>query len=525
MNNRHESDNQRDHDEDILPHLVSSFFDDLIDETDSEWQELQERLRTDKSARSYYAECAVMQAQIAWCFSNELETQSKIILPPKKQKLMTYCMVGVPALLILSAVFLFLLPFEKGASNRALAHVIDLVKVTWEKDAPVWKLNRGLKAGDQIRLKEGYLELEMASGTQVIIEGPAALEVLEDGNLNMSLGRLFARVPKQAEGFTVSTPSAKAIDMGTEFGVYVNEAKTTDVHVMQGLVDSELLSNTGEILKTKRLIKNKAAQFQKGATTIEEIPYHSEEFVKMLDYDKSVQESMPIVQLKFDKIQNGFIQNEVGNQYHARVSPPEKLSGQETNKYLTFKPTDLKLQKDGVSDLYLSIDSIGKLFSGDFTFELWVRPHVVKHVTLFRLYPRSDINSHYGSVLELLNYSPQTKNSFRFLLRDTDLNNKERKAEIFSQQEYQLDRWCHLVCVRSNTKILLYVDGVLLAEAPCDVRTNEELGLIIGRHLPTGDSGVVERSLLGDMDELLIYRRALSETEIRSHYHLYKTVP
>tara|TARA_R110002095_G_scaffold198159_1_gene177568 strand:+ start:510 stop:2084 length:1575 start_codon:yes stop_codon:yes gene_type:complete len=524
MSNSIQSDNRHDYDEDILPHLISSYFDDLIDETDSEWAELQSRLKSDKSARSYYAECAVMQAQVAWCFSNELEAQSKVLLPPRKQKFFVYCLVGVPALVVLSVAFLFTLSFESADTSQAVAQVADMVKVTWEKDASHWKRNQQFKAGDQVQLKQGYLELEMTSGARVIVEGPASLEILEEGNLRLYAGRLFAKVPPQAEGFTVITPSAKTIDLGTEFGVYVNDAKTTDVHVMQGLVDSELLNDSGEVLKSKRLVKNKAAQFRKGATKIQEVPYRTEEFVKTLDYDKAVQASSPMVQLKFDEIRNGLVPNQVGDQFHARVSQAENLSGQEINRFLKFKPAGSEVNSRSASDLFLSIESIGKLFSGDFTFELWVRPDAIKHATLFRLYPRPDIDSHYGSVLELMDCSADNQNCFRFLLRNSDLNNVEVKAEIFSQHQYQTDRWYHLVSVRASNRILLYVNGVLLAESPCNVRSNEELGLIIGRHLPPGDN-ISDRSFLGDMDELLIYRRALSETEIRSHYNLYQTAP
>src|SRR6185436_1902405 len=49
-------------------------------------------------------------------------------------------------------------------------------------------------------------------------------------------GTLAATVPPKAHGFAVSTPRARVVDLGTEFGVRVNVAGQTDVHVLQGEV-------------------------------------------------------------------------------------------------------------------------------------------------------------------------------------------------------------------------------------------------------------------------------------------------
>ena len=47
----------------------------------------------------------------------------------------------------------------------------------------------------------------------------------------------MANVPPPAVGFTVETPTAVLNDLGTEFGVNVHEAGTSDVQVFRGLVD------------------------------------------------------------------------------------------------------------------------------------------------------------------------------------------------------------------------------------------------------------------------------------------------
>jgi hypothetical protein len=49
-------------------------------------------------------------------------------------------------------------------------------------------------------------------------------------------GRLTARVPRAALGFTVLSPGGKVVDLGTEFGLSVEEGGATTVRVFDGLV-------------------------------------------------------------------------------------------------------------------------------------------------------------------------------------------------------------------------------------------------------------------------------------------------
>jgi len=76
----------------------------------------------------------------------------------------------------------------------------------------------------------------------VILEGPIACEITSASVARLDRGRLTATVAKHTGGaagprFTVETPTATVTDIGTSFGVAVNEAGLTDVSVFDGLVD------------------------------------------------------------------------------------------------------------------------------------------------------------------------------------------------------------------------------------------------------------------------------------------------
>jgi hypothetical protein len=69
-------------------------------------------------------------------------------------------------------------------------------------------------------------------------------------------GRLTAKVPSQAIGFVVDTPTAKLKDLGTEFGVNVRDGQT-DVQVFNGIVDVQHHGSA----QTERLLTGRSRRF------------------------------------------------------------------------------------------------------------------------------------------------------------------------------------------------------------------------------------------------------------------------
>ncbi len=50
-------------------------------------------------------------------------------------------------------------------------------------------------------------------------------------------GKLRVTVPPHAQGFAIRTPKLELVDLGTEFGVQVDDGKGTEVQVFQGKVE------------------------------------------------------------------------------------------------------------------------------------------------------------------------------------------------------------------------------------------------------------------------------------------------
>jgi FecR protein len=110
-----------------------------------------------------------------------------------------------------------------------------------------------IRAGETIRITRGQLKLIYDNGTVVTLHSPAIYNVRSSMLARVWLGKLTAKVAKGAEGFTFETPRANVIDLGTEFGIEVNDNGATDVVVFKGEVDLNYLNRTHEGSRQQRL--------------------------------------------------------------------------------------------------------------------------------------------------------------------------------------------------------------------------------------------------------------------------------
>jgi len=117
-----------------------------------------------------------------------------------------------------------------------------------------------VRQGTKFALASGLMEITYSSGAKVILQGPCTYEIESPHGGYLSLGKLTARVepPKSDSSnpaersrqafqkrklssekslFAVRTPTAIITDLGTEFGVEVDEERNTISHVFQGRIE------------------------------------------------------------------------------------------------------------------------------------------------------------------------------------------------------------------------------------------------------------------------------------------------
>lgn len=113
-------------------------------------------------------------------------------------------------------------------------------------------INRG-----KISLDVGYSEIKMGNGVILLLEAPIRLDIRSQDLVILEKGKLVAKVPPQAIGFRVDTPSSEIIDLGTEFAVDVNDKGDSQVHVLDG----EVKARSSKLQAYKMLRKNQALSF------------------------------------------------------------------------------------------------------------------------------------------------------------------------------------------------------------------------------------------------------------------------
>ena len=122
-------------------------------------------------------------------------------------------------------------------THRGVATLTRAADVVWSQGSnAVEELSR-LAPGDTLRFDGGEIDIIFDSGVEVLVRGPADLEIKGIDRAFSRLGAIAARVGESGKGFTIETPTAEVVDVGTEFGVDVESTGSTAVAVFRGRVD------------------------------------------------------------------------------------------------------------------------------------------------------------------------------------------------------------------------------------------------------------------------------------------------
>ncbi|QDT43764.1 FecR protein [Gimesia alba] len=116
-----------------------------------------------------------------------------------------------------------------------IALLTQAVGVEWDTPRNL-QPGAGLSAG-WLKLKRGTIQVELISGASVLIEGPAAFELISPLKAFCQYGKVRASVPEQAQGFTIETSRLNVVDLGTEFTLSLDATGNGQVQVIDGEVE------------------------------------------------------------------------------------------------------------------------------------------------------------------------------------------------------------------------------------------------------------------------------------------------
>ncbi|HWL10821.1 MAG TPA: FecR family protein, partial [Planctomicrobium sp.] len=200
--------------------------------TPEQWQRLSERIATDSAAAEYYVAHMTLHAGLSW-IGDQPELQPQVVgrfsavrqtLSVRPRMVMTGIVASL-ALIVLGVVGLYWNPFVQNRSVLA-----------WVEPDEGEIGTRSVTGGDHVRQEKGITQMTFRQGVKLTLTGKADLELVDEKNVILHAGQIQVDVGPNGHGFTVNTPSAKVIDLGTVFGVSITDEAETNVVVFSGEV-------------------------------------------------------------------------------------------------------------------------------------------------------------------------------------------------------------------------------------------------------------------------------------------------
>ncbi len=452
--------------------------------------------------------------------------------PPLLSRVTTRSLVAAAAVLFVALTVLALVPRYRQVLTESLpvgadvasaasgvARIVALHECEWGQRP----LRGGeLLAGDVLDLRSGLAEIRFSSGATVILEGPVHFTCDQANSGTLTHGKLAARIDEpRAKGFTVQTPHASIVDLGTEFAVEVDDDGGADVHVFEGTVEA-VRGDRSDPAGRQTIRRGQARRIESASVVIQSIQFDSARFVRSLptgptvpsrfdlgiseEYVAAVRAARPAAYWRFESIEARRVRDETGR-YDLVASGPLAVRGSQANRVGTFMShAELATQRP-----------VAGLDEHGYSIELWFQPASKDHASLVWLTTETQPSVWSSTAcLEVLSDAERfgTPLSIRGLHRWPPGGSIEAGTDV--RHGVPDDGWQHVVLVKTASHLRLFWQGKRVAQSPdTTVIGADRCHVSIGSHKKT-------RWFRGEIDEVAIYPRALSTAEIEEHYHLVK---
>jgi len=414
------------------------------------------------------------------------------------------------------------IPMETG-----LARITMAANVKWDGEV----FDNGSYLNDQlVKLKAGFLNLEFDNGAEVVIEGPAEFQIVNEMNMQVKAGKLRANIPESAHGFTIKTEQLDVVDLGTEFGVEVTDGKM-NVQVFDGEV---------KLVKENRDLRSMTAgqSVSVEASEVKEAEFVSEKFknkdelilitrglknkayVRWMDYAKGLQDHPDLMAYYyfFNERRWGFtLPNKKAN-----ASIDSFGEARATTRVPGRFTTD-KISMNNSAFLFNRVNSRVKINL----------PERVPELTMMCWLNIESTDKSYSTILQSHKRSKGTPGWFLLssgrmlfnltrpdgIVRPLDFDHSFVSPKVWDPGMRGI--WFHLAVSINKNTITFFRNGRQIKEITNRVKYDSleigeaELGNLYRDALKRGKA----QNLHGLMDEFLIFKRALGLEEIREIYN------
>lgn len=396
------------------------------------------------------------------------------------------------------------------------------VGVEWAPGGPAFRVDDRI-AARRLKILSGLLQLEFFGGATVVLEGPADFEIESAMRCRCRGGKLRADVPPQSVGFTIAGGDVDVVDLGTEFAMRVDEKGAGEVHVIQG----EVSVRRPLAEEAKRLKHGEAVRFS-GKGELADLAADGDSFVdvkglRMLEDSGRAERykewlahrgkwaSDPALLLYYDFERGPGSDRRLAS---AIAGAPKSADG----AIVGCRWTEGRFVGKGALEFKRTSDRVRVDLPGEFaslTLTAWLR------VEGFEQWYSSLLLAdgyEFGEVHWQLAPNGKLKLS---VSGGGDPNRHRVFYSDWTLKPQDLGRWMHFATVYDHEarRVRHYVDGKLDCERKIRVDAKLRFGPAeIGNWVPVREGREAVRSLNGLLDEMAVFRRALSAEEVAAAY-------
>ncbi|MBN2210351.1 MAG: FecR domain-containing protein [Sedimentisphaerales bacterium] len=414
----------------------------------------------------------------------------------------------------------------------AVATIAESINAKWGKMEVPYEEGSWLYTGaEPIYLQEGLVKVKFDHGTEVILEAPCEFNFLSSRRMRLNLGRLCAKVTQKGHGFTVTAPGCSIVDLGTEFGVIVTNEGFSETHVLDGQVELWEEKPAGRSQTPYRLHKGQVGSFNRqGNVCIEKRAAQPLAFVRSLD-PGAIEADYVRTLTRTPGLVSYWNLNETSGITVADLIPGDAVDGDNPGTYYGAGVT-LGVAGPRPTDGFggFSADNCAPEFSDDVNTRLQMAVHNVyaeqKDISLIVWVKYPDIPASFDDrraigglqrnmvdnryVFATALYNPPV--GLQAFVKRSD----DSKQEFSTRYPGDVNIWhMWIITLESGRIFQCYLDGKLMET--CSFETDSlglypPDGLIFGNDIRVSEN----RPWKGGLDEIAVFNRAISETEIQS---------
>ncbi len=222
--------------------------------SDAQHLRLEEMLRSSEEARRFYVRASALSASL-FHYAGEMQSEPSHVIPPPQWRRWAAPLAAAAVLALGLLIGRFFIG-EKVDDDVAetIAHLSGAKDCQWVGAAP--QTGDEFTRGQRLELKAGFAEITFDSGAQLVLEGPATLDLRSAWEAGLQRGTVKASVPTEAIGFRLANAEVEVVDLGTEFSMTADGGGATEVFVLKGAIEVQPRNGA----KTKTVMREKQSR-------------------------------------------------------------------------------------------------------------------------------------------------------------------------------------------------------------------------------------------------------------------------